>query len=152
MIELINKILRAGKQVVILVIVMYGSIYASSVCCNAVTNTCSPTSVWETAGHTNSNICPSSHHRNRQLRSNHLALRSLADFGSDNSCCASDSCDRHRNTTYFKRPNFQHYYPLKKNLIATNSDNLTKPIFKHYRPPTSLKVFPIYIMTQAFIC
>ena len=150
--ELIQKILRVSKQVVILAIVMFGSIYAPSVCCNPVAGTSTPTSNWETVGHASSKFCPSSHHRNSQLRSNHFSERSPAGSGSDNSCCASDSCDRHRNTTVFKRPNFQHNYPLKKNLIATNSNNRTKPIFKHHRPPTSLKVFPIYIMTQAIIC
>ena len=150
--ELINKIIQTSTLIVIFCIVVYGSVNAQQVCCSSIADTCSPASNRITTGYSSSNACPPSHHNNNQLRSNLFPKKSLSGFGSGNTCCKADHCDRYSPATYFNRSIIQHFYPLRKNVSAINAGNHTQPIFNPYSLPTSLKVFPIYIMTQAIIC
>jgi len=152
--ELINKIILIGTTIVASNIVVCGIVYAQQVSCSTIVNTCIPTSNRILFVYASSNSWTTSHayNRNSQLRSNLCSKNFLADFDSDNTCCATDRCDEYNQSKYFSLSFIQDFYSLQKKISSFDAGKVSQTKFEPYSLPTSLKAVPIYIVTQSIIC
>jgi len=151
---LFNKIIQTCTAILISIIVVYGIVYAQQVCCSTIVNACIPSSIKISVSYNIDNSCRTSpsHYLNNQLLTNLCSNNFLADFGSGNTCCETDRCNRYNQATYFSLSFIQDFYPLQKKVSYFGADNGAQTTFEPYSLPTSHKSVPIYIMTQSIIC
>jgi hypothetical protein len=133
---------------------VHGIVYAQQEYCGTIVDACIPTSKIISGSYTSGNSWTTSppYHRNIQLLSNICSNNFLADFGAENTCCETDRCDSYKQAKYFSLSFFPDRYPLQKNVSFFEADNGAQTKFEPYSLSTSLKVVPIYIMTQSIIC
>jgi hypothetical protein len=152
--ESFNKIIQISTAILISCFVVYGIVYAQQVSCSTIIDGCIPASSRISCGYTSSNSWATSplYNRNAQLRSNLCSKNIPADFGSGNTCCETDRCDSYNQATYLSLSFIQDFYPLQKNVSSFDVGNSAQTAFEPYSLSTSLKVVPIYILTQSIIC
>jgi hypothetical protein len=152
--ESFNKIIQIGAAILISCIVVYGIVYAQQGCCNTIIDACIPASGRISASYNIDNFCKisPSHYNNSRLQSNSNSSNIPADFGSGNTCCETDRCDRYNQAILLSFSFIQDFYPLQKNVSSFDAGNGEQTAFEPYRQSTSLKTAPIYILTQSIIC
>jgi hypothetical protein len=152
--ESINRIIKTSTAMFISCIVVYGIVYAQQVCCSTIVDVCIPASNRNSISYNIDNSCriSPSHYLTNQLQPNLCSKNILADFGSGNTCCETDRCDSYNQATYFSLTFIQDFYPLQKNVSSFDAGNGAQTAFEPYSLSTSLKVVPIYILTQSIIC
>jgi len=152
--KLFYKFILTSTVIVLSCIVVYGIVYAQQICGTNMVNTCISASNRILGGYTNDKSWTNSqsYDRNNQLRSNFCSKNVLADFGPGNTCCETDRCDSFNQATYFSLSFIQDFFPLLKNASSVDTSNGTQTTFEPFSLSTSLKVEPIYIMTQSIIC
>ena len=149
-----NKDIQTSAAVFISCILVYGIAYAQQACCSAIVNAGISTSTKIACDYTSDHSWTtfSSYNRNTQLRPKLCWNKFSADFGSGNTCCETDRCDGYNQATYFSLSFIQDFFPLQKKVSSFDAGNSAQTTFEPYSLPTSLKVVPIYIMTQSIIC
>jgi len=151
--ELFNKFILSSTAILISCIIVYGIVYAQQVCCTTMVNACIPASNRVLGGYiidkswTNSQ----SYDRKNELRSNLCSKNVLANFGAVNTCCQTDRCDSNNKATYFSLSFVQDFYPLPKNASPFDAGDGAQTAFEPDSLSTSLKVSPIYLITQSII-
>ena len=151
---LFNKIIQTCTAILISIIVVYGIVYAQQVCCSTIVNARIPSSIKISVSYNIDNSCRTSpsHSLNNQLTTNLCSNNFLADFGSRNTCCETDRCNRYNQATYFSLSFIQDFYPLQKKVSSFGAGKNAQTKFEPYSLPTPHKAVPIYIMTQSIIC
>ena len=151
--KLLKKITQSSTVILISWIVVYGIVYEQQTCCNTIVNVCTPSFTMLSGSYTidNSFRTSPSHHRNPRLQPNHYSQNFPADCDSKNACCKTDPCDRYNQGTYFNTSFPKYAYHLQKNISSFDVSDGEQRAFETYSLSTSLKVVPIYILTQSFI-
>ena len=151
--KLLKKITQSSTVILISWIVMYGIVYEQQACCNTIVNAWTPSFTIFSGSYTIDSSCRTSpsHHRNPRLQPNHYSQNFPADCDSKNACCKTDRCDRYNQGTYFNTSFPKYAYPLQKNISSFDVSDGEQSAFETYSLSTSLKVVPIYILTQSFI-
>lgn len=149
-----NKFIQTSTVILISSIVVYGIVYLQQVCCSPIVDACIPASNRISGGYTSSNSWTTFplQNRNNRLQSFLCSKNVPADFGAENTCCETDRCDSYNQVTYFSLSFIQEFYPLQKSVSSFNTGNGAQTAFEPFSLSTSLKVVPIFILTQSIIC
>ena len=152
--ESFNNLIQISIAILISCIVVYGIVYAQQVCCSTIVDACIPASNRISGSYASSNswTAPPSHNRNTGLRSNLCFKNKPADFGSENTCCETDRCDKFNQAIHFSLSFNQDFHPLQKSVSSFDAGNGAQTAFEPYSLSTPLKAVPIYILTQTIIC
>jgi len=152
--ESFNKIIQINTAILISCIVVYGIVYAQQVCCSTIVDACIPAFNRILVSYNIDNSCKISPSAclNNALQSNLCSINIPADFGSGNTCCETDRCDKYNQATHISLSFIIDFYPLQKNVSSFDAGNGAQTAFEPYSLSTSLKAVPIYILTQSIIC
>ena len=150
----IKKFIQIISVILLFIIVGYGFVYAQQVCCSKIADACIPTFNRVSASYSIDDCCKISHSRNRsnQLQSANYSENLLADFGSGNTCCETDSCDGYKQATVFSISFIQDFYPFQTILRSFDADSGVHSTFHPNKRSISHNAVPIYILTESIIC
>ena len=85
-------------------------------------------------------------------RPNFCSSTCIIDLSSESTCCKTERCDGDIQTTDISISVMQDLYSLNKTTASLDAGNKVENTSEPYTIPTSLKILPIYIMTQSIIC
>ena len=152
--NLIHKIPQIISAIIISCIAVYGIVYAQQVCCNAITDACTPTSNRISISYNINTSCrvSPSHSLSYQLQSNHCFSNNLTNFGSSNTCCEADRCDGFNQAVGFSVSSTQDICPFQDNAASFDAGNGERATFQRNNLSKPHNAVPIYILTKSIIC